>query len=158
IDITAPQDGTVLHIAVTPGQYVPAGAALLSLADLSELWVRVPVPEADLPRVALGQPAAVALKPPHSGAAKDLLPPLQLPFLALVPGGRRRPPQGRPALRAAGGAPPVRPAGQGPARDRGGAAGRAPPRDADALLGRGLRRPRRRLGLPGPDAQGGRGA
>jgi RND family efflux transporter MFP subunit len=85
LTITAPHDATVLNVAVNPGQYVSASAPLITLADLSELWVRVPVPEADLPRVAQGQAATVVVAPPQSGPAKDLPPPLELPFLYLVP-------------------------------------------------------------------------
>jgi len=86
--IIAPQDGTALQVAVTPGQYVSASAPLVSLADLSELWVRVPVPEADLPRImkALKQPAVLVLKPSGSGAAKEVAPAVPpLSFVALVP-------------------------------------------------------------------------
>src|SRR5262249_54323127 len=47
IPIVAPQSGIALQVPVTPGQYVSASAPLVSIADMSELWVRVPVPEAD---------------------------------------------------------------------------------------------------------------
>jgi RND family efflux transporter MFP subunit len=49
--VKAPRDGTVLTVPVSPGQYVQAAAPLVTLADLSELWLRVPVPENDLPRL-----------------------------------------------------------------------------------------------------------
>jgi RND family efflux transporter MFP subunit len=51
VPIKAPRGGTVLAVPVSPGQYVTATAPLLTVADLSELWLRVPVPEADLPRL-----------------------------------------------------------------------------------------------------------
>src|SRR5262245_776862 len=86
IPITAPQSGSTLQVPVTPGQYVSASAPLVSIADMSELWVRVPVPEADLPRVALKQPAVLVLTPSGSGAAKTVAPAVPpLPFIALVP-------------------------------------------------------------------------
>jgi cobalt-zinc-cadmium efflux system membrane fusion protein len=61
--IRAPRAGTVLAVPVSPGQYVPATAPLVTVADLSKLWVRVPVPESDLPQVRRGYPATAHLKP-----------------------------------------------------------------------------------------------
>jgi RND family efflux transporter MFP subunit len=49
--VKAPRDGTVLTVPVSPGQYIQAAAPLVTLADLSELWLRVPVPENDLSRL-----------------------------------------------------------------------------------------------------------
>jgi membrane fusion protein, multidrug efflux system len=49
--ITAPQGGTVLQTHVSPGQYVPASAPLVTIIDLNPVWLRVPVPEFDLPQV-----------------------------------------------------------------------------------------------------------
>src|SRR5262249_4146442 len=51
--------GTVLIVHVSPGQYVPLAAPLVTVADLSQLWVRVPVPEQELPHVARGLPASL---------------------------------------------------------------------------------------------------
>src|SRR5262249_23284543 len=50
LPIRAPRSGAVLTVHVSPGQYVAAAAPLVTIADLSEVWVRVPVPEHDLPR------------------------------------------------------------------------------------------------------------
>jgi cobalt-zinc-cadmium efflux system membrane fusion protein len=58
-DIVSPLAGTVLAVHVAPGQYVSAAAPLVTVADLSELWLRVPVPEHDLPRLARDQPATL---------------------------------------------------------------------------------------------------
>jgi RND family efflux transporter MFP subunit len=58
--VVAPHDGVVLTVPVTPGQYVAAAAPLATLADLGEVWVRVPVPEEYLARVAHG-PATLLL-------------------------------------------------------------------------------------------------
>jgi RND family efflux transporter MFP subunit len=60
-NIKAPKAGTIVTVPVNPGQYVPAGTPLISLADLTPLWVRVPVPEYDLPRVNRDQPATLKL-------------------------------------------------------------------------------------------------
>lgn len=49
--LTAPLTGTVLSVQANPGQYVPAATPLVTIADLRELWLRVPVPESILPRV-----------------------------------------------------------------------------------------------------------
>jgi cobalt-zinc-cadmium efflux system membrane fusion protein len=51
VPVRSPRAGTVLTVPVSPGQFVPAAAPLVTVADLSELWVRVPVPENDLPRL-----------------------------------------------------------------------------------------------------------
>lgn len=40
---TAPIDGIIANIRVTPGQTVPAGAPLFDVIDTRSLWVRVPV-------------------------------------------------------------------------------------------------------------------
>jgi membrane fusion protein, heavy metal efflux system len=60
--LRAPRAGTVLTVHVSPGQYVPAAAPLVTLADLSELWVRVPVPEGDLPALADHDRVTIVLK------------------------------------------------------------------------------------------------
>ncbi len=49
--IEAPRKGRVLSVAAAPGQYVPAGAPLVTVIDLSRSWLRVPVPEQVLSRV-----------------------------------------------------------------------------------------------------------
>src|SRR5262249_36589507 len=59
--LTAPRSGRVLAVLVSPGQYVSAAAPLLTFADLGRLWVRVPVPEYDLPPIQQGKPATVYL-------------------------------------------------------------------------------------------------
>src|SRR5262249_11764767 len=65
--IRAPRTGTLLSVLVSPGQYVPAAAPLMTIADLSQLWVRVPIPEHDLPRVDRRQAATLVLKSAGSG-------------------------------------------------------------------------------------------
>ena len=53
--ILAPQGGTILSVQASPGQYVPAGAPLLTAADLTQRWLRVPIAEHDLPAVAFDE-------------------------------------------------------------------------------------------------------
>lgn len=57
--VVAPVDGTVVERAVAPGEVAAAGATLLTLADLERLTLTVYVAEADVGRVAVGQPAVV---------------------------------------------------------------------------------------------------
>ncbi len=62
--IVAPMAGTVLERAINPGQVITAGTAqggqtLLTLADLSRLFIRVKVDEADVARLAPGQTARI---------------------------------------------------------------------------------------------------
>ncbi len=58
--IRAPLTGTVVERLVTPGQLLQAGATpCFTVADLSRVWVMASVFEADLPYVALGDPAEV---------------------------------------------------------------------------------------------------
>jgi RND family efflux transporter MFP subunit len=51
IPLKAPLDGKVLQLHVGPGQYVPVSAPLITIIDLRPIWIRVPVPEIDLPGV-----------------------------------------------------------------------------------------------------------
>jgi multidrug efflux pump subunit AcrA (membrane-fusion protein) len=60
--IRAPRAGTVLMVQASPGQYVSAAAPLVTIADLSRPWVRVPVPESDLAHVDREHPVTVVLK------------------------------------------------------------------------------------------------
>jgi RND family efflux transporter MFP subunit len=60
--ISSPRAGKVLTVNVSPGQYVPAAAPLVTVIDLHPVWVRVAVPEFDLPLVDRSQDVAVHLK------------------------------------------------------------------------------------------------
>ncbi len=53
--IVSPIDGTVVTRNFDPGEYVPAGAPVVTVADLNDLWIKVFVATDDLPRVKLGQ-------------------------------------------------------------------------------------------------------
>lgn len=57
--IIAPSNGTVTNRFVEPGELAVPGSAMVRLADLSELTIRVYVPETLLPRIRLGQRADV---------------------------------------------------------------------------------------------------
>jgi multidrug efflux pump subunit AcrA (membrane-fusion protein) len=61
--LSAPCTGVTLTVLASPGQFVPAAAPLVQIADLSQPWVRVPVPEFDLPRVDRKQPAEITVSP-----------------------------------------------------------------------------------------------
>jgi cobalt-zinc-cadmium efflux system membrane fusion protein len=51
VQVRAPLAGTLVEVAVAPGAFVEAGAALFHVADLTRLWLDARVPEADAARV-----------------------------------------------------------------------------------------------------------
>jgi Cu(I)/Ag(I) efflux system membrane fusion protein len=55
VTIYANGAGTVVERKVTQGQYVNAGETLLTLADLSEIWIKADVYEDQLPQIRPGQ-------------------------------------------------------------------------------------------------------
>lgn len=57
LTLRAPVTGTVLERGVTEGQYVGPSTPLLTLADLSRVWLLADVYEMDLPRVHVGDRA-----------------------------------------------------------------------------------------------------
>jgi len=59
--ITAPFDGTVITRSAEPGEVVTAGTAIVTLLDLSRVYLRGFVPEGQIGRVRVGQPARVFL-------------------------------------------------------------------------------------------------
>jgi len=59
--ILAPFDGTVMAIGATPGELVEPGRDILTLADLSVLWVQADVPERDLGALRVGAAAQVTV-------------------------------------------------------------------------------------------------
>jgi cobalt-zinc-cadmium efflux system membrane fusion protein len=62
VTILAPISGSVIDLTVAPGAYWnDPTAPLMTLADLSSVWVTANVPEKDTPRVAQGQAVDVAL-------------------------------------------------------------------------------------------------
>lgn len=59
--IIAPTAGTVLNRFVERGEFVGMGSALVRIANLDQMDLMIYVPEADLPRVAIGQSAKVSV-------------------------------------------------------------------------------------------------
>ncbi|MFZ4662244.1 MAG: efflux RND transporter periplasmic adaptor subunit [Caldilineaceae bacterium] len=57
--VVAPVAGTVLAVDAQVGQRVNAGAAVVTLADTSQLELTIEVAELDLPQVAIGQAAVI---------------------------------------------------------------------------------------------------
>jgi Cu(I)/Ag(I) efflux system membrane fusion protein len=55
VTIVAPMAGTILHKAAVEGTYVQTGTHVYSIADLSNLWLKLDVYESDLPWVRVGQ-------------------------------------------------------------------------------------------------------
>ena len=57
--LTAPSAGVILSKNVEPMEYVSPGTAVVTMADLGQVWLRAYVEEADLGRVKVGQKASV---------------------------------------------------------------------------------------------------
>lgn len=57
--ILAPADGTVISRLAEPGELIAAGRPIATLVDLSSLYVRVFIPERDIGKVRLGNPARI---------------------------------------------------------------------------------------------------
>jgi len=61
LELKAPVDGTIITRAAEPGRVIGAGATVLTLVDLSHLYLRAFVPEGEIGLVKLGQPVHVFL-------------------------------------------------------------------------------------------------
>jgi HlyD family secretion protein len=61
LTVRAPFDGTVMTRAAEPGEVVQAGTAIVTLLDLSKVYLRGFVPEGEIGKVAVGQSARVYL-------------------------------------------------------------------------------------------------
>ncbi len=61
MDITSPVDGVVVDVAAHPGEAASAGAALLTVADLSQVSLVVYLPETRLGQVRVGQAVQVTV-------------------------------------------------------------------------------------------------
>jgi HlyD family secretion protein len=59
--VIAPFDGTVITRSAEPGEVVTAGTAIVTLLDLSKVYLRGFVPEGQIGHVKVGQPARVYL-------------------------------------------------------------------------------------------------
>lgn len=78
VTIAAPRGGVVLHRGIAAGTAVDPSTELLTIADLSVVWVLAEVPEGDIARVAVGAPATLDF--PATGR-----PPLQARVAFLYP-------------------------------------------------------------------------
>ena len=58
-EIRAPIDGTVLVKGVEPGEYVAPGQVVAVVVDMTQLELKVYIPERDIGKVTLGAPARV---------------------------------------------------------------------------------------------------
>ena len=61
LTVVAPFDGTIATRVAEPGEVVAPGAALVTMVDLSKIYLRGFVPEGDIGRVKLGQTARIYL-------------------------------------------------------------------------------------------------
>jgi HlyD family secretion protein len=59
--VTAPFDATVITRSAEPGEVVTAGTPIVTLLDLSKVYLRGFIPEGQIGRVKVGQPARVYL-------------------------------------------------------------------------------------------------
>ena len=59
VTIYANSSGSVVERKVTQGQYVNAGETLLTVADLSQVWIKADVYEEQLPQIYQGQEVAI---------------------------------------------------------------------------------------------------
>lgn len=69
LTIRAPFAGTVVTRAAEPGEVIPAGTAVITLLDLTKVYLRGFVPEGEIGKVKVGQPARVYL---DSGPQKPI--------------------------------------------------------------------------------------
>lgn len=70
VTVRAPIAGVVIERPVTAGSTVDAGKPLLTVADLSRVWIEAALPTENLPQVRVGMPAtisAAALEKPLAG-------------------------------------------------------------------------------------------
>src|SRR5262249_8975184 len=61
LTVVAPFDGTIATRVAEPGEVVAPGAAIVTMVDLNKIYLRGFVPERDIGRVHLGQPAHIYL-------------------------------------------------------------------------------------------------
>lgn len=61
LPVRAPIDGTVVHADLSLGQVIESGEHLFEIVDLSKVWARIGVLEADLPRVQISQQVELRL-------------------------------------------------------------------------------------------------
>ncbi len=59
LTVVAPFAGTVITRAAEPGEVVQAGTAIVTLLDLSKVYLRGFIPEGEIGKVKIGQPAHI---------------------------------------------------------------------------------------------------
>jgi Cu(I)/Ag(I) efflux system membrane fusion protein len=102
VTVTAPRSGTVLHRGISVGTAVDPSTELITIADLSRVWILAELPEADIPSVSPGTPARLefpgANRPPFAAAVEFLYPTLsertrslRVRFVVDNPSGALRP-------------------------------------------------------------------
>jgi Cu(I)/Ag(I) efflux system membrane fusion protein len=102
VTVVAPRSGVVVNRGVTAGTSVDPSTTLLTIADLSRVWVLAEVPESSIPSVRLGTPAELdflASGRPAFTARVDFVYPtltertrtLRVRLSAANPGGTLRP-------------------------------------------------------------------
>jgi cobalt-zinc-cadmium efflux system membrane fusion protein len=67
LNLRAPFDGTVVERSAVLGSAVTGGEALFAIADLTQMWVELSVPEEVAPRVRVGMPVGVRVRALPSG-------------------------------------------------------------------------------------------
>ncbi|MBI2815858.1 MAG: efflux RND transporter periplasmic adaptor subunit [Acidobacteria bacterium] len=60
-NIYVPSDGTILSRAVEPGDVVSPGSPIFVMVDMNRLYLKVYIPEPDIPKLKLGQPAEISV-------------------------------------------------------------------------------------------------
>ncbi len=61
LTVRAPFDGTVITRSAEPGEYLQAGTAIVTLLDLTKVYLRGYIPEGQIGKVKIGQAARVYL-------------------------------------------------------------------------------------------------
>ncbi len=79
VAIAAPRDGIVTKIFANSGQSVGGGSPLVEIANLSSVWIRVPVYVGDLREIAPNQSAKIHNLADAPGAASRLARPVKAP-------------------------------------------------------------------------------
>jgi RND family efflux transporter MFP subunit len=80
VTVIAPRSGVVVHRGVSVGTAVDPSTELLTIADLSRVWVLAEVPEAEIPAMRVGTTAHLEFPasglPPFAGRVEFLYPTL----------------------------------------------------------------------------------
>ncbi|MBK9072497.1 MAG: efflux RND transporter periplasmic adaptor subunit [Myxococcales bacterium] len=80
VTVAAPRRGVVLHRGVSVGTAVDPSTEIMTIADLSRVWVFAEVPEADVPQIAVGTRAVLEFSssglPPFEAHVEFLYPTL----------------------------------------------------------------------------------